>query len=139
MKLGVVVDRNGVPLAAGTDAANVPETVLGPAVLAGIPDAVPVPWLVPVLADRGHDSDPLREALAADGFRLIAPHRRGRVRPPTNDGRRLRRYKRRYVVERTFSWLQSFRRVATRYEVKVDLYDAFVAMACAFVALNKLL
>ena len=42
-------------------------------------------------------------------------------------------------MERTFSWLQAFRRVATRYEVRADLYDAFVAMACAFTAPNKLL
>ncbi len=94
--------------------------------------------MVPVLADRGHDSDPLRDELAGDGFRLLAPHRRNRTRPPTNDGRRMRRYRRRYVAERTFAWLQAFRRVATRYEVKVDLYDAFVAMACAFTALGKL-
>ena len=37
MKLGVVVDRGGVPLAAGTDSAGVPKTVLGTAVVAGIP------------------------------------------------------------------------------------------------------
>jgi transposase len=138
MKLGVVVERPGVPLAAGTDAASVPETALGPAVLAGIPPSAPVPPMVPTLADRGHDSDPLRDDLAAAGFRLLAPHRRNRRRPSRNDGRRLRRYRRRYVVERTFAWLQSFRRVATRFEVKCHLYDAFVAMACAFVALGKL-
>lgn len=42
------------------------------------------------------------------------------------------------MVERTFSWLRSFRRVATRFVVKCHLYDAFVAMACAFVALSNL-
>lgn len=66
---------------------------------------------VPVLADRAHDSDPLRQELAEDGYRLLAPHRRNWVRPPTDDGRRTRRYRRRYVVERTFGWLHSFRRV----------------------------
>ena len=139
MKLGVVVDRkSGVPLAAGTDAANVSEVVLGPAILAGIPITIEVPPGTPVLADRGYDSDPLREDLAADGFRLIAPHRKNRTKPPTNDGRRLRRYRRRWVVERAFAWVQSFRRVATRYEDLVDLYDGFVALACAFIALSKL-
>jgi len=139
MKLGVVVERrSGVPLAAGTDAANVSEVVLGPAVLAGIPATVPVPWAAPVLADRGYDSDPLRDDLELQGFRLIAPHRRNRKKASRNDGRRLRRYRRRFVVERTFAWVQSFRRVATRYEYLCHLYDGFVSLACAFIALSKL-
>ena len=91
-----------------------------------------------MLADRGYDSDPLREELSAAGFRLIAPHRKNREKPPTNDGRRLRRYRRRFVVERTIAWVQSFRRVATRYEYLPHLYDGFVALACAFIALGKL-
>lgn len=138
MKLGVVVERGGIPLAAETDAANVSEVVLGPAVLAAIPVAVSVPFGVPVLADRAYDSDPLREQLALDGFRLVSPHRKSRKRPPTNDGRVMRRYRRRWVVERTFAWVQSFRRVATRYEYLADLYDGFVSLACAFIALSKL-
>ena len=139
MKLGVVVERrSGVPRAAGTDAANVPETVLGPAVLAGIPVTVGVPFGTPVLADRGYDSDPLRDDLEGQGFRLIAPHRANRKRPSRNDGRRMRRYRRRFVVERTFAWVQSFRRVATRYEYLCHLYDGFVSLACAFIALSKL-
>jgi transposase len=138
MKLEVVVERHGIPLAAETDAAGVSETVLGPAVLAAIPATVSVPWGVPVLADRAYDSDPLRERLDLDGFTLVSPHRKNRTKPPTNDGRVMRRYKRRYVVERTFAWVQSFRRVATRYEYLVDLYDGFVSLACAFIALSKL-
>ena len=139
MKLLVVVERqSGVPLAALTDAANVSEVVLGPVVLAGAADEVELPPEVAVLADRGYDSDPLRQELAADGFRLIAPHRHNRTKPPTNDGRRLRRCRRRWVVERTFAWVQSFRRVATRYEYLCHLYDGFVTLACAFISLSKL-
>ena len=134
----VVERKHGVPPAAGTDAASVPETVLGPAVPAGVPLSIPLPADVPVLADRGYDSDPLRDELAADGFRPIAPHRKNRKRPSRNDGRRMRRYKRRFIVERTFAWLQSFRRVATRYEYQCHWYDGFVSLACAFIALSKL-
>jgi transposase len=112
--------------------------VAGPA-LADIPPDLPVPWLVPVLADRAYDSDPLREQLDLDGFRLLARHRRNRTKPPVNDGRRLRRLKRRWVVERSFAWLKGFRRVGTRYERRCDLFDGFVSLACALVALNKLL
>lgn len=138
MKVGLVTDRRGTPLAVATDAASVPEVVLGPAVLAGIPLGVWVAWGTPVLADRGYDSDPLRAELAAAGFELLAPHRKGRKRPPASDGRRMRRYKRRYVVERAFAWVKSFRRVATRYEYHVTLFDGFVSLACALIALSRL-
>lgn len=111
---------------------------LGPAALADIPVAVDVPCGVPVLADKAYDSDPLRADLASGGFRLLARHRKNRTKPPVNDGRRLRRLKRRWVVERSFAWLKSFRRVATRYEVLAHLYDGFVALACAFIALGRL-
>lgn len=111
---------------------------LAPAALADIPPTVGVPWGVPVLADRAYDSDPLRERLDLDGFRLLARHRKNRTKPPVNDGRRLRRLRRRWVVERSFAWLKSFRRVSTRYERVCHLYDGFVALACAFIALARL-
>ena len=109
----------------------------GPA-LADVPPAVAGPWGVPVLADRGYDSDPLREELAERGFTLVARHRKNRKRPPTADGRRLRRLVRRWKVERSFAWLHSYRRVVTRFEKKIELYDGFVHLACAFIALNRL-
>jgi transposase len=138
MKVEAVVEATGLPVGVATDAASVPETVLAGAALADIPPCIPVPNGVPVVADRGYDSDPLRESLGDDGFVLVAPHRRNRKRPRTADGRRLRRYKRRYVVERSFAWLHSYRRVMTRYERRVDLYDGFVHLALAFICLNRL-
>lgn len=128
----------GIPVAAGTDAANVSDVVLGPTVLAGVPVTLDCHPATPVLADRGFDSDPLRDELEARGYRPIIPHRSNRVRPGRNDGRGMRRYRRRYQVERAFAWVQSFRRVATRYERYPHLYDGFVALACAFIALGKL-
>ena len=133
-----MTDRTGVPIGVATDAASVPETVVGPAAIASIPAGVRLRWGLPVVADRGYDSDPLRDQLAGEGFTLVAPHRRGRKRPRTSDGRRLRRYKRRWVVERSFAWLHSYRRVVTRFEKRIDLYDGFVHLACAFIALNRL-
>ena len=138
MKIEVVTDRTGVPLAVIADAASVPETVLAEVVLADIPATVDLPENVPVIADRAYDSDPLRKRLAEDGFDLIAPHRKNRVKVPTNDGRKLRRYKRRYIVERTIAWLHSFRRVVTRFERSIMTYDGLVHLACAFIALNRL-
>ena len=42
------------------------------------------------------------------------------------------------MVERSFAWLKSFRRVATRYERLCHLHDGFVSLACAFIALARL-
>lgn len=138
MKVELVVDRTGVPLGLATDAASVPETALvGPA-LDDIPASVLVPADTPLVVDRAYDSDPLREELAERGFRVLAPHRRSRTRPSSNDGRRMRRYKRRWVVERTFAWLHSYRRVITRYDRRVHMHDGFTRLACAFIALNRL-
>jgi len=54
-----------------------------------------------LIADRGYDSDPLRKRLVERGIELIAPHRWNRSKPVTQDGRALRRYRRRWKVERT--------------------------------------
>ena len=139
MKVEVAVDATGIPVGVATDAANVPETELGGVALASIPRAVGVPHGVPVVADKGYDSDPLRDQLADRGFTLVAPHRKNRTRPRTADGRRLRRSKRRYIVERSLAWYHSYRRAVTRYERKVHLFDGFVFLALAFIGLNRLL
>jgi transposase len=138
VKVEVVADRTGVPIGVATDAADVPETALAGPALASIPAGVRLRWGLPVVADRAYDSDPLRAELAGDGFTLVAPHRKNRKRPRTSDGRRLRRYRRRWIIERTLAWLHSYRRVVTRFEKRIDLYDGFVHLACAFVALNRL-
>lgn len=138
MKLELVVDRRGTPLGAVTAAADVAEVHLARPALEAVPAGVSVPWDVPVVADRAYDSDPLRAELASDGYRLLAPHRRNRTRPPTNDGRRMRRYRRRHVAERTFGWLHSFRRVMVRQEWYSFIHTGFVDLACALIALRRL-
>ena len=135
MKLAVVVERAGVPIGIVTAPANVSEARLEAPVLASVP--VFVPWDVPALADRAYDSDPLRDELADDGYRLLAPHRRNRTKPSRNDGRRMRRYRRRFVVERTFGWLHSYRRIMVRHEWFSHLHIGFVYIASALIALGR--
>ncbi|WP_162426437.1 hypothetical protein [Pontibacter pudoricolor] len=48
-----------------------------------------------LIGDRAYDSDPLDEKLREKGVELIAPHRKNRVKKKTQDGRKLRRYKKR--------------------------------------------
>jgi transposase len=138
MKVALAVDRTGAPVGVLTAAATVAEVDLAGDTLGAIPEGVEPPDMAPVIADKGYDSDPLREGLAAEGYRLIAPHRKNRKRPATNDGRRLRRYKRRYIVERSNSWLHSFRRAVTRFEYYSYRFDGFVYLACASIAVGRL-
>ena len=60
-----------------------------------------------LIGDKAYDSDSLDAALAKRGIEMIAPHRSNRTAPKTHDGRSLRRYKRRWKVERLNSWLLS--------------------------------
>jgi transposase len=138
MKLELVVERTGVPIGVVTASADTAEVKLAEPVLATIPEEVEVAWDVPVVADRGYDSDPLRDRLEEDGYQLLAPHRRNRTQASRNDNRRMRRYRRRYLVERTNAWLHSYRRVIVRYEWWSYLYHGFVHLACAFIALARL-
>ena len=91
-----------------------------------------------VIADKAYDSDPLRERLAKRAIELIAPHRRNRKKPPTQDGRALRRYRRRWKVERTFAWLGNFRRLLVRWERHLTMYLAFFHVACLLITLRRL-
>jgi Transposase DDE domain len=63
----------------------------------------------------GADSDKLVTRLRNYGIELIFPHRSNR-KNRTQDRRRLRRYRRRWKIERLFAWLQNFRRLVVRYE-----------------------
>ena len=81
----------------------------------------------------------MREQLAERGIELIAPHRKNRRKPPTQDSRALRRYKRRWVVERTFAWLGNFRRLVVRYDRSLTIYQAFFHIACFMIVLRRVL
>ncbi len=91
-----------------------------------------------LIYDKGADSDLLRIRLLSNGTKLICPHRSNRVKPPMQDGRELRRYKRRWKIERTISWLQDFRRLVVRYDHKITMFDAYLQLACTMIALRRL-
>jgi transposase len=53
------------------------------------------------------------------------------------DGRKLRRHKRRWLVERVFAWLMRSRRLVTRYEHKAENFLGFLELACAIILLRR--
>jgi transposase len=139
-----LVERQGIPLG-GTVAPSTPAEVklvdaalatvrVPPLVTPGRPRRTP-PRLI---ADRGYDSDELRQRLGARGIQLIAPHRSNRRRPRTADGRALRRYRRRWIVERSTAWFDGFRRLVVRWERHLAIYRAFFHLACAMIVLRWL-
>ena len=71
-----------------------------------------------LIGDKAYDSDSLDEQLAEEyGMEMIAPNRSNR-KQKTQDGRPLRRYRRRWKVERLFAWMQNYRRLVTRWEYR---------------------
>jgi transposase len=138
----VVVDGAGVPLGIHVTSASPAEVTLVEPTLAtirvpragrGRPRQKP-PRLI---ADRGYDSDPLREQLGRRGITVIVPYRSNRTARPYEDGRHLRRYRHRWIIERTFAWLGSFRRLLVRHERFTSMYRAFLIFAAALIALRR--
>ena len=87
-----LVDGNGLPIAIDVETASrsevkLIERLIDKAATEFVPNKL--------IYDKAADSDPLRTALAKRGIELICPHRKNRVRKPTQDRRALRRYRRR--------------------------------------------
>ena len=91
-----------------------------------------------LIGDKAYDSDPLDASLRGRGIEMVAPHKKNRKKPATQDGRRLRRYKRRFKVERFFSWLEDFRRLVVRWEYYAENFLGFVLLACICMSLKHL-
>ena len=88
------------------------------------------------LADKGYDSDALREELLIHGIRPVIPPRANRKDPPACD---FRAYRDRNRIERLFNRLKQFRRVATRYDKTRKSFAAFLVLAAAKIWLPHLL
>jgi transposase len=139
----VLADGKGTPLGVCVEKASPAEVKL----LARTLDAVKVkrrrggrrrPYRPErLIADRGSDSNAARALLVKRAIDPIIPRRKNNTVAPHQDGRKLRRYRHRWVIERTPSWLQNFRRLVVRYEHSVKNFEALVHLACALVTLKK--
>ncbi|MEM7159087.1 MAG: IS5 family transposase [Myxococcota bacterium] len=134
-KIMAVADRSGFPLAVGIASGQRNEVKLVDETL----DAAFLDELPPrLIGDRAYDSDGLDAALLDErNIEMIAPHH-PRRRRLTQDGRPLRRYRRRWLVERIFAWLQNFRRLLTRHERKASNFLGFVQLGCILILLRGL-
>jgi len=139
----VLVDGSGIPLGATVHAASQAEVKVIHETLAilRVPRVGPGhPRTKPrrIIADKAYDCDAFRLAMLARGIEVIAPHRRNRTRRRLQDGRPLRRYRHRWKVERTFAWLQSYRRLVVRWDRSAKMFLAFIHVACLMITLRAL-
>jgi IS5 family transposase len=116
-------------------AANVNETTLFPACIDALPTIARKrgrPRWKPdkVHADKGYDSQANRDYLQEAGI-LSRIARRG-----IDSSQKLGKH--RWVIERTFSWLNRFRRLKIRYERRDDIHEAFLLLGCALICWNCL-
>ena len=90
-----------------------------------------------LIADRGYDSTAARAWLAARGIEPIIPARSNNPVATHQDGRKLRRYTRRWLIERSIAWLQNFRRLVVRDEYLAVNFIALVHLACVVITLKR--
>jgi transposase len=137
----VLVDGKGVPLGVHLSSANLAECHLADATL----EQVAVPRSGPgrpkkkpdrIVADKGYDAKPLWQRMKDRGIDFISPHLSNR-KTRFQDGRKLRRYRRRWIIERTNAWLFNFRRLVVRWDRKLESYRGFLHLACALITLRQ--
>jgi transposase len=128
-----VADRHGLPIAVGIASGQRHETKL---VLETLDARFVKDLPEKLIGDRAYDSDGLDAQLAARGVEMIAPHNPTR-KTKTQDGRQLRRYRRRWHIERLFAWMMRFRRLVTRYERRARMFLAFAKLGCIAILLRQ--
>ena len=126
-----IADASGLPVSAHVESASPHEIKL-------VEDTIDSSFTEyapdKLVGDKAYDSDRLDQHLKESrGIEMIAPHKGNRIRRRTQDGRKLRRYKRRWKIERLFAWLQNYRRLVVRYEYHVENFLAMVLLGCSMI------
>jgi transposase len=135
-KIQLVVDAQGIPLGVSVGTAQQGEGQMVQGTLELFAAEQPPQRMI---GDKAYDCDALDAALAELGIEMIAPHRSNRREESrTQDGRPLRRYKRRWKVERTFAWLGNHRRLLVRFERHLPVFAGFTVLGCLMIALRHL-
>ncbi len=122
-KLHVAVDALGNPLRVILSAGQIADIEQAEALIKDQPAEF-------IVADKGYDSDAFTDTISAQGAQPVIPPRSNRLNPRTFD-RHI--YKSRTLIERFFSRIKQFRRIATRYDKLAKSFLSFVHLACAFV------
>jgi putative transposase len=132
-KRSLLVEAHGIPVGLTVEGANRHDKKLAEATLESIPVDRPEPTAERpqgMCLDKGYDYDDTRELVEEFGFTA-------HVRARGEEAKALKReagFKaRRWVVERTHSWMNRFRRILVRWEKKVENYFAMLHLVCAWI------
>jgi putative transposase len=136
VKRSLLSDGRGVPLAVAVEGANRHDMKLVGPTLYQIAIARPEPTQEQpqnLSLDKGYDYEPVRDLLEQWGYTAhIRSRGEEKQQKQTVPGYRTRRW----VVERSHSWLNRFRALLIRWEKQVDNYLALLHLACAFITLR---
>lgn len=136
-KLSIIVDGNGVPLSLVIKGANVHDVNfvkenIEERLICDESDKIFQNYLC---GDKGYDSEDLREQISNNE---LNPNIKSRGVEKREIKKNPNKKARRWVVERTFSWLKKFRKVFTRWEKKVSNFKGVVQFACAWICWKNL-
>lgn len=123
-KIHLVADAYGLPIAFRLTGGEVHDSKEAPALIAELPSGDAL------IADKGYDSEPIREQIKAQAMRSVIPRKRHSKKGNANLDRGLYRY--RHLVENAFARLKHYRGIATRYDKLKRNYESMVALACGF-------
>jgi putative transposase len=132
------VDGNGIPLGLAVEGANRHDMKLVGATLESIPAERPAPTAERpqgLCLDKGYDYDEVREIVAEFGF---TAHLRSRGEEAQQLKRRAGQKARRWVVERTHSWLNRYRGILIRWSKKAENYIALLHFAFALITFQRI-
>jgi putative transposase len=136
-KRSVLTEGGGVPIGLAVEGANRNDFKMVRETIESIPVKRPAPTPAApqgMCLDKGYDYDEVRELLAEFGFTAHIRARGEEAKALKQDaGFRARRW----VVERTHSWMNRFRRVLIRWDKKVCNYLGFLHLVCAYITYRR--
>lgn len=133
-----MTDGKGIPIGVALEGANRHDMKMTEATLASqriVPFEVGEEEKRNLCMDKGYDYEEVREILRAWGYVGHIPPRDERERIIHD----IPNYRaRRWVVERTHSWMNRFRRLLIRWEKKPENYLAMIHLACATIVIRAI-
>lgn len=123
VKRNIITDKDGDILEVSTTSANIHDSKSAYAIVAML--VVALPWIRRIYADRGYRGNFIEEARHDFGIDVEITH--------SNYSGKFVTAKKRWVVERTFAWLENFRRLCRNYEVTTESANEMLMVAAVVI------
>ena len=123
-KIHLAVDGYGLPVEFEITGGEINDCSAAPGLITRLPDTKAI------VADKGYDSECIREQITKKGARAVIPRKRNSLKGNADMDWGLYRY--RHLVENAFARLKQYRAIATRYDKLKRNYESMVAIACGY-------